>query len=103
LPEGAYAFAYYVKSRVLFYKKQFPEAIEAAQTAVALDPNAAYAYFAMAMAIKSSAASSVIEAVTAVPPPMSVLMWVVVAPFFTSTILPLSLLRAPVSLKYLFP
>jgi hypothetical protein len=35
----------------------------------------------MAMAIKSSAASSVIEAVTAVPPPMSILMWVVVAPF----------------------
>jgi TolB-like protein len=45
-----YAFAYYVKSRVLFYTKQFPEAIEAAQTAVALDPNAAEAYFAMAMA-----------------------------------------------------
>jgi tetratricopeptide (TPR) repeat protein len=45
-----YAFAYYVKSRVLFYAKQFPEAIEAAQTAVALDPNAAYAYFAMAFA-----------------------------------------------------
>ena len=30
--------------------KQFPEAIEAAQTAVALDPNAAYGYFAMGQA-----------------------------------------------------
>ena len=29
------------------FTKQFPEAIEAAQTAVALDPNAAYGYFAM--------------------------------------------------------
>jgi len=45
-----YAFAYYVKSLALAFKKQFPEAIEAAQTAVALDPNAAYAYFAMGQA-----------------------------------------------------
>ena len=45
-----YAFAYYVKSLVLFVTKQFPEAIEAAQTAVALDPNAAYGYFAMGQA-----------------------------------------------------
>jgi adenylate cyclase len=45
-----YAFAYYVKSLVLSYTKQLPEAIEAAQTAVALDPNAAYGYFAMGLA-----------------------------------------------------
>jgi len=45
-----YAFAYYVKSNVLFFTKQLPEATEAAQTAVALDPNAAYGYYAMALA-----------------------------------------------------
>ena len=45
-----YAFAYYVKGAILFYTKQFPEAIEAAQAAVALDPNAAYGYFRMAQA-----------------------------------------------------
>jgi adenylate cyclase len=45
-----YAFAYYVKSLALFDTRQFPGAIEAAQTAVALDPNAAYGYFAMALA-----------------------------------------------------
>jgi tetratricopeptide (TPR) repeat protein len=45
-----YAFAYYVKSQVLFHTKQLPEALEAAQRAVALDPNAAYAYFAMGQA-----------------------------------------------------
>ena len=46
-----YAFAYYVKSlELLIFTKQFPEAIEAAQTAVALDPNAAYGYFAMGQA-----------------------------------------------------
>ena len=45
-----YAFAYYVKSLALIFTKQFPEAIDAAQTAVALDPNAAYAYFAMGRA-----------------------------------------------------
>jgi tetratricopeptide (TPR) repeat protein len=42
-----YAFAYYVKSQVLFHTRQLSEALGAAQTAVALDPNAAYAYFAM--------------------------------------------------------
>ena len=45
-----YAFAYYVKSLALIFTKQFPEAIDAAQTAVALDPNAACAYFAMSRA-----------------------------------------------------
>jgi len=45
-----YAFAYYVKSHVLFFTKQVPEAIEAAQTAVALDPNAANGYYAMGLA-----------------------------------------------------
>ena len=45
-----YAFAYYVKSLALIFTKQFPEAIDAAQTAVALDPNAACAYFAMGRA-----------------------------------------------------
>ena len=45
-----YAFAYYVKSHVLFWTKQVPEAIEAAQTAVALDPNAANGYYAMGLA-----------------------------------------------------
>ena len=45
-----YAFAYYVKSLALMFTKQFPEAIEAAQAAVALDPNAAYGYFAMGQA-----------------------------------------------------
>jgi adenylate cyclase len=46
----SYAFAYYVKSHVLFWTKQVPEAIEAAQTAVALDPNAANGYYAMGLA-----------------------------------------------------
>ena len=32
------------------FTKQFPEAVEAAQTGVALDPNAAYGYFAMGQA-----------------------------------------------------
>ena len=44
-----YAFAYYVKSRV-FCRKQFPKPFEAAQTAVTLDPNAAYGYYAMGLA-----------------------------------------------------
>jgi adenylate cyclase len=35
---------------VLFFTKQLPEATEAAQTAVTLDPNAAYGYYAMALA-----------------------------------------------------
>jgi adenylate cyclase len=45
-----YAFAYYVKSHVLIFTKQAPEAIEAAQTALALDPNAANGYYAMGLA-----------------------------------------------------
>jgi adenylate cyclase len=45
-----HAFAYYVKSQVLFHTKQHLETLEAAQRAVALDPNAAYAYFAMGQA-----------------------------------------------------
>jgi adenylate cyclase len=48
--DPGFAFAYYVKSNVLFLTKQLPEAIEAGQTAVALDPNAAYGYYAMAQA-----------------------------------------------------
>ena len=35
---------------MLFFLKQLPEAIEAAQTAVALDPNTAYGYYSMALA-----------------------------------------------------
>ena len=46
----SYAFAYYVKSHVLLWTKQFPEAIEAARTAVALDPNAANGYYALGLA-----------------------------------------------------
>ena len=49
-----YAFAYYVKSFALFNTRQFPGAIEAAQTAVALDPNAAYGYFAMGVAERAA-------------------------------------------------
>jgi adenylate cyclase len=45
-----YAFAYYVKSLLLWLAKQYPEAIEAAQTAVTLDPNAAYGYAAIGQA-----------------------------------------------------
>jgi adenylate cyclase len=45
-----FAFAYYVKSLLLFYLKQLPEAIEAGRTAVALDPNMAHGYFGMAQA-----------------------------------------------------
>jgi TolB-like protein/tetratricopeptide (TPR) repeat protein len=45
-----HAFAYYVRSQVLFHTGQLPEALEAAQRAVALDPNAAYAYYAMGQA-----------------------------------------------------
>ena len=35
---------------MLFHTRQLPEALEAAQRAVALDPNAAYGYFAMGQA-----------------------------------------------------
>ena len=45
-----YAFAYYVKSIMLGRTGHFPEAMEAARTTVALDPNAAYGYYAMALA-----------------------------------------------------
>jgi adenylate cyclase len=46
--DPGFAFAYYVKSNVLFFLKRLPEAIEAAQATVALDPNAAYGYFSVA-------------------------------------------------------
>jgi len=39
---------------------------------------------------RSATASLVIEDVTMTPPPMSMRIWEVVAPFTTSTILPLS-------------
>jgi adenylate cyclase len=45
-----YAFAYYVKSLGLILTRQFPKAFEAAQTAVALDPNSPYGYVAMGRA-----------------------------------------------------
>jgi tetratricopeptide (TPR) repeat protein len=48
-----YAFAYYVKFSVLRAAKRLPEALEAAQTAVALDPNQAYGYSAMGRAENS--------------------------------------------------
>jgi tetratricopeptide (TPR) repeat protein len=42
-----YAFAYYVKSVVLWLAKEYPEALEAAETEVALDPNSVYGYAAI--------------------------------------------------------
>ena len=42
-----YAFAYYVKSAVLWLTKEYPEALAAAETEVALDPNSAYGYAAV--------------------------------------------------------
>ena len=51
--DPGYALAYYVKSFTLFLTKQSSEALEAAQTAVALDPNAAYGYYAMGRAESS--------------------------------------------------
>src|SRR5262249_48742637 len=45
-----YAFAHIVKSIVLSLGKKYPEAIEAAQTAVTLDPNAANGYAAIGQA-----------------------------------------------------
>jgi tetratricopeptide (TPR) repeat protein len=39
-----YAFAYYVKSVVLWLAKEYPKALAAAETEVALDPNSAYGY-----------------------------------------------------------
>jgi TolB-like protein len=44
------AFAHYVRSQVLFFAGHPPQAIEAAQTAVALDPNLAHGYYSMALA-----------------------------------------------------
>jgi adenylate cyclase len=45
-----YAFAYYVKSAVLWLTKEYPEALAAAETEVALDPNSAYGYAAVGRA-----------------------------------------------------
>jgi adenylate cyclase len=50
--DPGYAFAYYVKSGLLnlassYDPSRWPEVIEAAQTMVTLDPNAAYGYFAL--------------------------------------------------------
>jgi tetratricopeptide (TPR) repeat protein len=45
-----YASAYYVKSNALQAVKRLPEALEAAQKTVTLDPNAAYGYSAMSFA-----------------------------------------------------
>ena len=42
-----YAFAYYVKSAMLWTAKEYPEALAAAETEVALDPNSAYGYAAI--------------------------------------------------------
>jgi adenylate cyclase len=42
-----YAFAYYVKSVALWLTKEYPEALAAAETEVALDPNSAYGYAAI--------------------------------------------------------
>ena len=39
-----------MKSIVLFFAEQFPEAIEAARTAVDIDPNSAYGYAALGRA-----------------------------------------------------
>ena len=42
-----YAFAYYVKSAALWTAKEYPEALAAAETVVALDPNSSYGYTAL--------------------------------------------------------
>jgi adenylate cyclase len=42
-----YAFAYYIKSLILFLEKDYQGAIGAAETEVALDPNSAYGYNVM--------------------------------------------------------
>jgi adenylate cyclase len=46
----SYAFAYYVKGIVLYLTKEYPEALAAAETEVALDPNSAYGYAAIGRA-----------------------------------------------------
>ncbi len=43
----SYALAYYVKSTVLWIAKEYPEALAAAETELALDPNSAYGYTAI--------------------------------------------------------
>src|SRR4029077_15907149 len=45
-----YAFAYYVKSTMLWLAKEYPESLAAAETEVALDPNSAYGYAAVGRA-----------------------------------------------------
>jgi TolB-like protein len=45
-----YSFAHYVRSQVLIFARQLPQAIEAAQTAVNLDHNSAHGYYSMALA-----------------------------------------------------
>jgi TolB-like protein len=42
-----YAFAYYVKGAVFWLTKEYPQALAAAETEVALDPNSAYGYAAV--------------------------------------------------------
>ena len=46
-----YAFAYYMKSVVLLRTKEYPEALAAAETEVALDPNSAYGAMGRAEAL----------------------------------------------------
>ena len=45
-----YAFAYYIKSTLLWLEKEYPESPAAAERVVALDPNSAYGYDAMGRA-----------------------------------------------------
>jgi adenylate cyclase len=45
-----YAFAYYMKSVVLWLTKEYPASLAAAETEVALDPNSAYGYAAIGRA-----------------------------------------------------
>jgi tetratricopeptide (TPR) repeat protein len=45
-----YAFAYYIKSTLLWVAKEYPESLAAAETEVALDPNSAYGYSAIGRA-----------------------------------------------------
>ena len=44
---SGYALAFYVKSTVLWLAKEYPEALAAAETVVALDPNSPYGYTAL--------------------------------------------------------
>ena len=45
-----YALAYYEKSTILWIAKEYPEALAAAETVVALDPNSSYGYTALGRA-----------------------------------------------------